>query len=138
MIVNFNYLNDYNCLYLLASFLIYINYLRKCFRAFSASLKAYSSLLTVLLFSAKDSSKNVIRLLTLDNLHTPNSENSSIISVKNQIAMILYLFRVYGKCMWSNKKGFLIIGNSSFILLELLVGWNFKLICKFGYKCYYE
>ena len=60
--------------------------------------------------------------LILDELHSPNSENSSILSVKNQIAMILYLFREYGKCKFFNNLGFLIICNSTFILFELLIG----------------
>ena len=41
------------------------------------------------------------------------NENSSLTSPKNQVAIILYFFRNFGK--W-----FLIVGNSAFILYELL------------------
>ncbi len=35
----------------------------------------------------------------LDNIHKPFSESKNYISAKNQIALLLYVIRRYGKCM---------------------------------------
>ena len=58
-----------------------------------------------------------------DGMETPFQQEQGSFSAKNQVAFILYFFRVYGKCkLYFFISGFLVMGNAAFITYEILLG----------------